>query len=188
VSSGVLGNDDVARLVKRANDGDASAWDEIVEQFAGLVWSVVRAHGLFDADAHDVFQTVWLRCVEHLRRLRDPERLAGWLATTTRHECFRVTRMARRAQPMAEVPADADEAAGEDRLVERLSVVDEQTAFRRALGLLPEQCRVLLRLLLADPPLSYDEISDALGIPRGSIGPTRQRCLDRVRRLVADSP
>jgi DNA-directed RNA polymerase specialized sigma24 family protein len=86
---------------------------------------------------------------------------------------------------MSEVPLDADEESGEDRLVERLTDADAQAAFRRALELLPEQCRVLLRLLLADPPLSYDEISDTLGIPRGSIGPTRQRCLDRVRRLVA---
>jgi RNA polymerase sigma factor (sigma-70 family) len=182
----VLGNDEVARLVKRASDGDETAWDVLVEQFAGLVWSVVRAHGLFDADAHDVFQTVWLRCVEHLRRLRDPERLAGWLATTTRHECFRVTRIARRAQPVADVPLGSDDDSGEDRLVERLSDADEQAAFRRALELLPEQCRVLLRLLLSEPPLSYDEISESLGIPRGSIGPTRQRCLERVRRLVGE--
>jgi RNA polymerase sigma factor (sigma-70 family) len=183
----VLGNDEVARLVKRASDGDEAAWGVLVEQFAGLVWSVVRAHGLFDADANDVFQTVWLRCVEHLARLRDPERLAGWLATTTRHECFRVTRIARRAQPLADVPLDSDDDASEDRLVERLSDADEQASFRRALELLPEQCRVLLRLLLSDPPLSYDEISDTLGIPRGSIGPTRQRCLERVRRLVGEA-
>ncbi len=182
----MLGNDEVARLVKRAGDGDQAAWHVLVEQFSGLVWSVVRAHGLYNADAYDVFQTVWLRCVEHLGRLRDPERLAGWLATTARHECFRVTRMARRSQPVAEVVLDADVDAGEDRLVERLSDLDEQAAFRRALALLPEQCRILLRMLLTDPPLSYDEISDSLSIPRGSIGPTRQRCLDRVRRLVTD--
>jgi RNA polymerase sigma factor (sigma-70 family) len=184
----VLGNDEVARLVKRAGEGDSSAWTVLVEQFSGLVWSVVRAHGLYNADAHDVFQTVWLRCVEHLKRLRDPERLAGWLATTTRHECFRVTRMARRTQPAADMvlEVEVDDSAGEDRLVERLTDLDEQSAFRRALEVLPEQCRILLRLLLSDPPLSYDDISDALSIPRGSIGPTRQRCLDRVRRLVTD--
>jgi RNA polymerase sigma factor (sigma-70 family) len=183
----VLDNDEVAALVAKANTGDHSAWEVLVDQFAGLVWSVVRAHGLFGAEAHDVFQTVWLRCVEHLGRLRHPERLAGWLATTTRHECFRVTRHARRAQPVAEVPVDTQPGDDEAVLVDRLTEADEQQAFRLAMERLPEPCRVLLRLLLADPPLSYDEISEALDIPRGSIGPTRQRCLDRIRRLIGVS-
>lgn len=170
----------VAELVHAAAGGDQRAFDRLVEQFSGLVWSVARAHRLSDADAEDVFQTTWLRLVEHLGRLRDPKAVAAWLATTARHESFRLLRQAGRSQPTP----DDDLDGADDRLpdvdtgvltAERDVVVWD--AFR-ALG---DRCQRLLRVLMADPAPSYDEVSAALDIPVGSIGPTRGRCLQQLR-------
>src|SRR5688572_28663305 len=98
----------VADVVQAAADGSQSAWDELVDRYAGLVWSVCRAHRLSQADAADVSQTVWLRLVEHLHRLRDPERVVSWLATTARHECYRVLRVSGRQVPTADDTLDGD--------------------------------------------------------------------------------
>jgi RNA polymerase sigma factor (sigma-70 family) len=169
----------VADLLAAAAEGDSTAWDRIVERFAGLVWSVARGHGLAPADAADVSQTVWLRLVEHLGRIRDAERLPGWLSTTTRNESLRVLRNQQR-----QVPADDPlEDAGDDGPpVDANLLGQERDALVWAgFGRLPGPCQVLLRLLMADPPPSYQSIAETLGIPIGSIGPTRARCLDRLR-------
>jgi RNA polymerase sigma factor (sigma-70 family) len=166
------------RLVTAAADGDQRAWDELVEGFSGLVWSVIRGHGFFGAEAADISQTVWLRFVEHLGRLRDPERCGAWLATTARHECFRTMRRQGRSTPVAEPPEPEMSAAGLDA---RLLAEEDHEALLVALEQVPPRCQQLLRLLMADPPLSYDDVSATLDMPKGSIGPTRQRCLDHVR-------
>jgi RNA polymerase sigma factor (sigma-70 family) len=173
----------IRQLVRAAADGDKAAWDQLVEAFSGLVWSVVRGHGLYGAEAADVSQTVWLRFVEHLHRLREPERAGAWLATTARHECLRVLRRRGRATATAtppdvpDVSADADPGA-------RVVATEEHELLMAGLERVSEQCQTLLRLLIADPPLSYDDIAAVLEMPKGSIGPTRQRCLVRLRAVM----
>jgi RNA polymerase sigma factor (sigma-70 family) len=177
---------DLADLVSGAAAGEQKAWDELVDRFAGLVWHVARSHRLGDADASDVAQTVWLRLVESLPRLREPAAVGGWLATTTRHECLRVLRVSGREVPddsaaLADVPSsDASPEAV-------LELAEDRDLVRSALDRLSDRCRTLLRALAYSPDDSYAEVSEALGIPVGSIGPTRARCLQHLRRqLVAD--
>jgi RNA polymerase sigma factor (sigma-70 family) len=173
----------VRRLVGEAAAGNQAAWEDLVEGFSGLVWSVVRAHGLYGAEAADVCQTVWLRFVEHLRRLREPERAGAWLATTARHECLRVLRRRGRTMAMAEPPEVADPSVDSDP-GRRVVAHEDHQLLMAALAGISGQCQQLLRLLLVDPPLSYDEISTLLEMPKGSIGPTRQRCLVRLRAAM----
>src|SRR5262249_15504803 len=149
----------------------------------GWVWWGVGAHGLYGAEAADVCQTVWLRFVEHLRRLREPERAGAWLATTARHECLRVLRRRGRSMAMAEPPEVPDVSADADPGA-KVVAAEEHELLMSALDGVSEQCRQLLRLLIAALPLSYAEISDALELPKGSIGPTRQRCLVRLRAVI----
>jgi RNA polymerase sigma factor (sigma-70 family) len=178
----VLDDATMRRLVSRAADGDRAAWDELVDGLSGLVWSVIRGHGLYGADAADVSQTVWLHFVEHLGRLREPERAPAWLATTARHECYRVLRKRGRSISTADPPEVVDPDGGSHE--RRLVTAEDQQLLLAALERVPARCQALLRLMLADPPLSYDEISSILVMPKGSIGPTRMRCLDHVRAAM----
>lgn len=174
---------DVGQLLRRAADGERQAWDELVDRYARLVWSVARSFGLDDATAGDVSQTVWLRLVEHCTAIREPERLAGWLATTTRREAMRVLRGQRRQQPsdMVATTPDRTNPAPDEALLDDELQREVFDAFRG----LPERCQQLLRLLTAEPRLDYATISDLIGRPIGSIGPTRARCLEHLRRLMA---
>jgi RNA polymerase sigma factor (sigma-70 family) len=173
----------VARMVRAAASGDHRAWDALVDEFAGLVWAVARAHRLSDADAADVAGATWLRLVEHLGDLREADRVGAWLATTARRECLRVLRDARRqvatGDEIEAEPADATDVAAD------LMTAQRDVALWRAFARLPERDQALLRLLVADPAPSYEEISAALEMPVGSIGPTRARSLERLRRELA---
>ena len=172
-----------AALVAAAAHGDESAWNGLVDRFAGLVWSVARAHRLSDADAADVSQTTWLRLAEHLDRLREPERVGAWLAATARNESLRVLGRLGRFQPWPEGgdwPDDAQQAP-DARLVRE----ERHAALWAAFSSLSDDCQRLLRVLFTEPEPSYDEVSAALGLPIGSIGPTRARCLERLRRTPA---
>jgi RNA polymerase sigma factor (sigma-70 family) len=169
-------------LVAAAASGERDAWDGLVDAFGGLVWAVIRGIGLYGPDAADVSQTTWLRCVEHLDRLNDPARIGSWLAATARHECYRVLRRRGRAVPVGDPPEVPDVTATD--LDRALVLSEDHAALVAALERVPVRCRSLLRLLIADPPLSYDEISDVLSMPKGSIGPTRMRCLDHVRAAM----
>jgi len=174
-------------LVSAAASGDASAWRELVDRYEGLVWSVARAHRLGPADAADVSQTTWLRLVENLGRLREPEHVGGWLATTARHECLRVIRRHGREVLDGDVEPTPDRSA-EDISPESAVLADERRVLLwRALGRLSLRCQTLLRSLAAAPEGGYAEISAALGMPIGSIGPTRARCLERLRRELVDA-
>ena len=175
---------DVPMLVRAATDGDQEAWNRLVDTFGGLVWSVVRAHNLYGAEAADVSQTVWLRCVEHIGRLREPERIGAWLATTAKHECYRVLRRGGRQIAMAEVPEAGDLVVAE-LPQRRLEQAEDQAALLLALDKVPARCQQLLRLMLADPPLAYDDIAELLDMPKGSIGPTRMRCMAHVKVALA---
>jgi RNA polymerase sigma factor (sigma-70 family) len=172
----------VAELVAQARDGDQRAWDALVERFAPLVWSICHRYRLGD-EAGDVAQSVWLALVGQLGAIRDPAALAGWLATTTRRECVRTVYAARRL-PVAGQVLDAanipDERA--ETAEEELLAAERHAALREAFASLPAGSRELVALLLEDPPLPYAEISARLGIPVGSIGPSRARCLDKLRQ------
>lgn len=169
-------------LVAGARNGDQSAWDALVARHGNRVWAVARAHRLNSADAEDVFQVTFLRLVTHIDTIRDPTRVGAWLATTARNECLRVLRRAGRAIPSAD---DAVLDAPDPLLPElesKLLADERQTALHAALARLPEPCQRLLRVLMADPEPSYVEVGEALGMPIGSIGPTRGRCLKQLRR------
>jgi RNA polymerase sigma factor (sigma-70 family) len=169
----------IVEHVQRAATGEREAWSELVEEFDGLLRGVARGHRLCDADAADVTQTAWMRLAENVNRLQDPSRVGAWLATTTRRECLRALRASTRELPDAEPPepAGADLSPIDGGLLEAERDRALWSAFRR----LPARDQTLLRMLVADPQPSYDEIAGALGMPIGSIGPTRGRALDRLR-------
>lgn len=170
----------VAQLVRAAAGGDQKAWDSLVERYAGLVWAVIRGHRLTGADAADASQTTWLRLVEHAHGLQDPARVGAWLATTARRECLRVLRGSGRQIPYGDdlpEPVSDDESVADDLLRN-----ERDAQLWEAFGRLPQRDQALLRMLVADPAPSYREIADALDMPVGSIGPTRARCLERLRR------
>ena len=173
---------DVEQLVAAARAGDSAAWDDLVDRYLPLVTAVIGRFRLSPSDADDVNQTVWLRLVEHLDGLREPRALPGWLVTTTRNEALQLIR--RRARDLPVDPGTtAFDGVGDDApdLGEALVSDLRAQALRDALDELPEKRRELLLLLLVDPPLPYEEISARLGIPRGSIGPTRARALEQLR-------
>lgn len=172
----------VADLLARAAVGDHAAWNALVEKYSRLVWFVVRGFRLDDAAAADVTQTVWLRLVEHCDRIRHPERLPGWLAATARNEALRVLKQQRSLTPTASMSDLADRTTME--LDETLVDNEMQRAVLRAFTRLPDDAQQLLRLLITEPPLDYATISDLIGRPIGSIGPTRQRILSRLRALM----
>ncbi|MFV0257317.1 MAG: RNA polymerase sigma factor [Acidimicrobiales bacterium] len=170
-------------LVAAAVDGDHEAWNQIVDAMDNMVWSVVRSFRLSDADSNDAAQMVWLRVLEGLHKVRDPERLGLWIATTSRRECMRLIEKQSRV-----IPTEPE--AGFGRLPSRDDIEHEQADRAEARQLLEAvqnlgpDCRQLLRLVLCDPPMSYKEISAALGIAVGTIGARRQRCLSRLRAAV----
>ena len=172
----------VTDLVTRARAGDKLAWDALVERYAPLVWSICARYRLAPADAADAGQLVWLHLVEQLDNLRDPAAVAGWLATTTRRECARVARAAHRPHAVAGV-LDADSIPDHHAVTAEQELLDAErhAALRAALADLSPRSQQLLALLTADPPMSYAQISAALGIPVGSIGPSRGRCLQQLR-------
>jgi RNA polymerase sigma factor (sigma-70 family) len=177
--------DELSSLVAAAAGGQAKAWETLVEHFSGLIWSIAGAYGLNRADSADVAQVTWLRLVEHLGRLNDPTRVGAWLVTTARRECLRLLRAANR-----EIPADDDSrlerAAPANPSPESHVLKNEQaTLIWRGFRQLVPRCQELLRaLLFAYPALSYDQIAQAFGMPVGSIGPTRARCLEQLRRRL----
>jgi RNA polymerase sigma factor (sigma-70 family) len=173
----------VTDLVTRARTGDKQAWDALVERYAPLIWSICGRYRLSRADAADAGQSVWLHLAGQLDKIRDPAALPGWLATTTSRECGRVLRTAHGPHaPVDALDAESlpDQQAG--AADQELLAAERHAALRDALSRLPQDGQQLIALLIADPPIPYAEISTRLGIPVGSIGPNRSRCLDRLRR------
>ena len=175
-----------AELLAGAADGDRDAWVGIVDRFERLLWSVARSFRYDDFTTADVVQTVWLRLAEHCGRIREPDKLASWLATTCRNECVSLGR--RRNREVADTRifdlAESQERGQLAGLDER--PIDHETyrELLQAFVRLPERCQQLLRLMCTDPPLDYRTISNLTGRPVGSIGPSRQRCLARLRDLM----
>ncbi|GAB1692034.1 RNA polymerase sigma factor [Krasilnikovia sp. M28-CT-15] len=172
----------IGALVAAAGSGDSAAWASLVSRYTPLVASVIRDHRLRGSDAEDVGQTVWLRLVENLGKLREPQALPMWIITTTRNECLRLIRNSKRMRPFDPTDergaVEATDAAEPDQ---RLLESERHRALLAAFAELPEHQRELMLLLVADPPVSYAEISERLGIAVGSIGPTRARALQRLR-------
>lgn len=172
----------VVALVARVSHGDQEAWHELVERYAPLVWSVCARYQLDRRDVDDVGQTVWLLLIENIASLRKAA-LPGWLASTTRHECLRILRSVRRLDfsglpPEDQLPADAFAVPIEQDVLE----AERNAALRAAFAELTAACHDLISMLISDPPTGYAHISARLGIPVGSIGPTRARCIEKLRR------
>jgi len=175
----------VPALVSAALNGEEPAWCELVARFGGMIASVGHRYGLSPADVCELQQTTWLRLVENLHRIEQPERVGGWLATTARRESLQMLRRAAKYtagadQMLANLPdwsaLDADERPGDD--VQRALLV--------AWARLKPRCRELLGLLLSEDETGYRALATVLRMPIGSIGPTRARCLQHLRRLVGE--
>jgi RNA polymerase sigma factor (sigma-70 family) len=172
---------EVAGTVREAISGSQEAWDALVEQFSGLVWSIARAQLPNASDASDVSQTVWLRLAEHIGELRDPERVGAWLAVTTRHEATRVQKRRQYQVPVSHQRLLRVPEANPRQPDAAVVAAEESAALWKAFSSLGEACQTLLRMLISDPPPSYAVVSETLGLPIGSIGPTRSRCLGHLR-------
>jgi RNA polymerase sigma factor (sigma-70 family) len=169
----------VRELVERAEAGDHNAWEQLVDQFSGLVWHVIRGFRLPRAAGEDIFQTTWLRATEHIGRMRNPDAFGGWLATTARNECLRALRHREREQLISDpgfVLIDPDASAERETLDGARNAV-----LWRAFAQLSPKCQQLLRILMNETQLAYEDVSALLNMPIGSIGPTRSRCLQRLR-------
>ena len=173
-------------LLAACANREAWAWDALVDRYAGLVYSVALRAGLAEDDAADVFQTVFATLLEHLQNIRAPQGLAAWLITTTKREAWRVARRAQREPPASEVVGTLAAAAAWQRGArpEERAWAD-RALIAEALQEIGERCRRLLTLLYLEPgEPSYDEISARLKMPVGSIGPTRARCLAKMREIL----
>jgi RNA polymerase sigma factor (sigma-70 family) len=177
--------DDLAQVVIEARAGSSEAWHTLVQRFGGLVAAIARRCRLNDADVAEVSQTTWLRLVENIDRIQQPERLGAWLATTSRRESLRIaTRRAVVSDTDAMYLMADDEL---DPLDHELLKEEQVRAIRLAAEKLPPRCQRLLGLLMGDLDLPYTEIAEQLSMPIGSIGPTRGRCLEHLRQLLDDA-
>lgn len=179
---------EIAELVGAAGSGDERAWEALTERFTGLLWHVVRGYRLPRSDATDVIQATWLRFVEHLDGIRDPDRAGAWLVTTARREALGVLRKGSREVVSEHEAIDyvqsRDVPTFSQQYVDGAAASERDQLVWQAIGSLSEQCQRLLRVLCADPPPSYRQVSAALDMPIGSIGPTRKRCLERLRTVI----
>jgi len=175
----------VVALVHRASGGDHDAWNELVERYAPLVYTICTRYRLSNHDVEDVGQNVWLLLVEQLGKLREPAALPGWLATTTARECLRVVTAASRTERMGTGVDDSLQFVDDTVIDEEILMAERNALLRAAFADLPPRCQQLLSMLISDPPHSYAEIHTQLGIPVGSIGPQRARCLGKLRKSDA---
>jgi RNA polymerase sigma factor (sigma-70 family) len=176
---------DATYLIRMAAEGHRWAWERLVAKYSRLIWAMTRDFKLSESDASDVVQATWLRLLEHIDRIEHPDRVGSWLATTARHECLRHL-AARKRVVLVQDDDDAlvDAVSHQPEIDEGLLAAERAQAVREAMSSLPWRWQRLLELLMSDPPVSYVEISDQLGLPIGSIGPTRGRCLERLRELL----
>jgi RNA polymerase sigma factor (sigma-70 family) len=191
-----LADEDDAALVARCRRGEAAAWEALVHRYQRLVYAIVRRTGLDEHAAADVFQTVFARLVTHLPRIADPQRLQAWIVTTAKREALLALRRGQRTVSMTR-DDDADGEAAEWDIAddaplpeEALADLQQQNLVRHALDRMDARCRELLLMLFRDDgdKLPYEEVAQQLGLSVGSIGPTRARCLGKLRGLVVPAP
>jgi RNA polymerase sigma factor (sigma-70 family) len=178
-------NEDLTLVVAEAGAGVGAAWEILIQRFGGLVIAIARRCRLSDADVAEVSQTTWLRLVENLDRIEQPERLGAWLATTSRRESLKIATRRTVASTTDEVYLMADDEL--DPLDAGLLRDEQLTMIRIATEQLSPRCQRLLGLLMSDDDLPYKEIAEQLSMPIGSIGPTRGRCLDHLRQILAET-
>jgi RNA polymerase sigma factor (sigma-70 family) len=169
-----------ASLFERWRGGDNHALDELVKLLSPMLWQVVRASGLDRATAEDVVQTTWLALVRSGESIAEPRAVAGWLCTAARREAWRVAKQSTRQRPVEDETIARqlpDEPAAENQVV----LDDDNSRLWGCLGRLSERCQKLLRIVAAEARPDYSVIATQLGMPVGSIGPTRGRCLDKLR-------
>ena len=182
------GHTDLATLLRAASEGDQEAWNAITDRFTSLLWSVARSYRLGSDDAEDVVQNTWLRLLENLTKIDNPEALPGWLATTARREALGILRRRGRTVLTRDEDLGVDLADPASTDLDSALLEDERDVeLWASFAKLPERCQQLLRVLMACDRPVYAEVSAAFDMPIGSIGPTRMRCLERLRRLVAES-
>ena len=175
---------EIADWMRQAATGDIRAWNRLVDQYSRLIWSITASFRLGESDAADVVQTTWMRLIEHIDRIEQPARVGSWLASTARNECLRHV-AARKRIVLVQEDAEFDAADQHAPEVDEALLASERVRdVRQAMSYLPLQWQRLMEMLMADPPISYAEISDQLGLPIGSIGPTRGRCLAKLRLLL----
>lgn len=187
-----LADEDDAALVARCRRGEAAAWEVLVNRYQRLVYAIVRRVGLDEHAAADVFQTVFARLVTHLPRIAEPHRLQAWIVTTAKREVLLALRRGQRTVSMTREDDDGEESGefdvADEALLpeEALEEVQQLDGLRRALDKLDARCRELLLLLFRDDDdkVPYEEVGQRLGMSVGSIGPTRSRCLGKLRGLV----
>jgi RNA polymerase sigma factor (sigma-70 family) len=176
----------VVALVQKAREADPDAWKELVSRFGGMIAATGRRYRLTAADVAELQQTTWLRLVENLHRIEQPERVGGWLATTARRESLQLLKRASKYGPagdqMIENMADRHLPEPDARPIAE----ERGTVLNVAWERLQPRCQRLLSLLISDDPQSYKDVSKLLEMPVGSIGPTRARCLEHLRRLVEE--
>jgi RNA polymerase sigma factor (sigma-70 family) len=182
------GHTDLATLLRAASEGDQEAWNAITDRFTSLLWSVARSYRLGSDDAEDVVQNTWLRLLENLTKIDNPEALPGWLATTARREALGILRRRGRTVLTRDEDLGVDLADPASTDLDSALLEDERDVeLWASFAKLPERCQQLLRVLMACDRPVYAEVSAAFDMPIGSIGPTRRRCLERLRKLVAES-
>lgn len=175
---------DVTRLVRRAANGDPRAWEQLIDKYGRLIWSITTGFKLVESDAADIFQTTWMRLIEHIDRIEHADRVGSWLAATARNECLRLLATRKRLVLVHENESFDGPVPHEPQIDEALLAAERAEVVREAMTHLPRRWQRLMEMLMSDPPASYAEISDELGLPVGSIGPTRGRCLARLRVLL----
>jgi RNA polymerase sigma factor (sigma-70 family) len=184
VSAHVHGSADTTLVYHQAMGGDERAWEELISRYSGLLRAIARGFRLNQEQASDAAQTTWMRLIENLGKVRDPDKLGGWLSSTMRRECIRLVNRQRGEQLTGD--------CGDDRFGHTSSADAEVLLAERnaelwaAVERLPARQRQVLLALRSEPPPSYDEIGAALSMPVGAIGPTRQRALRRLRLVLAE--
>jgi RNA polymerase sigma factor (sigma-70 family) len=189
-AAGHAGTDRAARVaacLERARNGETAALSEIVRELNPLLWHVARAQGLAAEESADVVQTTWLELLRRLHEIRSPQALTSWLVTATRRESWRVRELSRRPVPdgAAQLESVPDPGPGPG---ERLLADERDQALWRHFQQLPERCRQLLRIVAQVARPDYSAVAEALGMPIGSIGPTRGRCLAKLREMLQADP
>jgi RNA polymerase sigma factor (sigma-70 family) len=176
-----------AVLLNRVASGDEQAWRKRVDLHTPVIWGVSRAYAGNTSDAEDVCQATWLSLAENLERLREPDALPGWLVTTARREAIRLRRARSREAPVG-LDTDHLGATEHSEAAEKLALrVVSGTRLAQAFGALPQRCQQLLRVLAVAPETTYAQVSEALGMPRGTIGPKKSRCLAELRRRLVSA-
>lgn len=172
------------RLVDECLAGNQESWNRIVDRYTPLIWAIARGHRLGPADCEDVSQVTWLRVIQHLGKLRDPEKLAHWISVAARRESLKHIQKGGRSTPIEDPEVFDRPEPSANQPEESALAKERRDEVLHAFCSLSPKCQALLGLLVADPPMSYDEVSATLGMARGSIGPIRARCLKHLERAL----